>query len=557
MKESRDILSLFEALNNHEVFTPPRVARSMLDMLPDNIWQNPDTRILDPCTKSGVFLRESFYRLFDGLQEKGEHKALDGHTYNLSEPQQRINHILKNMLFGIATSELTSYVARRTLYGVMEADTDKQLAALDSFEQSSNFHDWSEAEKWRFVDRNKFNEYYDHRLFCTPDYAGFESEGNIFYPADEVARKVVENGSYEIEDMYYPFIEKDTKHKKIVDICGGSMKFDVIIGNPPYQISDGGSGTGISAKPIYHTFVESAINMSPKHICMITPSRWFGGGKGLNNFRRRMLSDSRIAKIVDYPNSKDCFPGVNIAGGVNYFLWSKDNKGGCEFSGKTYKGFVSGIRDITKYNVLIRDNIAAEIIDKIAQKEPIGFLKEQVLSRNPYGLNSKQRGRDSKANCDVKMTHSKGFGYIKKEDLSSNQDTVDKYKVTIGKVVPSNGEVDVTPEKGYRVITTPIIQGPNVVVTESYLVIGCFDTLKEASNFSEFMKLKLPRFIMKQSLTSMNISKDDFQFVPILDWTVKWTDEAIYNKFSLSDEEINYVNYIMREITHQVTVNSY
>ena len=160
MKETRDILVLFEALNNHEIFTPPKLAKEMLDLLPEEVWINPSLKFLDPCTKSGIFLREIFYRLYEGLKAKGVHKAHDGLEYDLSDDQERINHILKNMIYGIATSELTGYVARRTLYGVMEANTDKQLAALESFTKSENYNQWSEEEQLKFVGRNKFNEYY-------------------------------------------------------------------------------------------------------------------------------------------------------------------------------------------------------------------------------------------------------------------------------------------------------------------------------------------------------------------------------------------------------------
>src|SRR5690606_11537496 len=185
MKESRDILTLFEALSSHEVFTPPRVARAMLDLLPEEIWSDPTVRLLDPAVKSGVFLRESFFRFFSSLPAN-KHTGHDGKVYDLSDRQQRINHILKNMLYGIAISELTSYMSRRTLYGVMKANTDKQIASVESFERSSNYESWDEQSRYDFIGRNEFNEHYDHKLFCTPEYRGFEDEGNIFYPVDEV-----------------------------------------------------------------------------------------------------------------------------------------------------------------------------------------------------------------------------------------------------------------------------------------------------------------------------------------------------------------------------------
>lgn len=390
MKESKDILSLFEALNSHEVFTPPRVARQMLDLLPQEIWSDPSMKILDPCTKSGVFLRESFYRLFSSLYGKGIYETENGDIYDLDDKQQRINHILKNMLFGIATSELTAYLSRRTLYGVMKANTDKQISAIEAFEQSSNFHQWTEQEKYNFIGRNKFNEYFDHKLFCTPEYEGFEEEGNIFYPNDEVKKLVMKEDDYEIEDKYFPFIEENTKHKKILDIRGSIMKFDVIIGNPPYQISDGG-GNGASAMPIYQNFVSLAKSLNSKYISFIIPSRWFSGGKGLDLFRFSMLKDKSIKKLVDFQNGKDCFPGTSISGGVCYFIMDRNHNGKCEVVNVMGNKYQSKKRYLDSHSIFIRSNLAIDIVTKI-QKNCTTYFSSIVSSRNPFGLASKTRG---------------------------------------------------------------------------------------------------------------------------------------------------------------------
>jgi len=545
MKESRDILTLFEQLNSHEVFTPPRVARDMLSLLPKDIWCDPSIRILDPCVKSGVFLREALYLLIDGLAGKGKHVGHDGVEYDLNDGQQRMSHILKNMLFGIATSELTGYISRRTLYGVMEANTDKQTALIDAFEKSKSHKRWTEEEKVRFLVRNHFNEYYDHGLFNTPDYAGFEHEGNIFYPTGEVNKKVDDSDAFIIEDTYYPFIEEQVSHGKIQQIKDGQMKFDVVIGNPPYQISDGGSGNGISAKPVYHKFIASALSINPKFISMIVPSRWFAGGKGLNEFRSSMLSDRRFKVVVDYPNSKDCFPGVNIAGGVNYFLWDKTHNGQCCIKSGANKLDKGSFRFMDEFDVFIRDNIAAQIVSKM-REESMQVLSEQAFARNPFGFDSKARGNSVEFEGSIRLHHSQGLGFVDRKTVLKNTKCVDKFKVTIGKVVPSNGEVDVTPEKGYRVITTPKIYMPGEIFTESYLMLGAFDSMIEAENFQYFMTQKIPRYLMKQTLTSMNISKSNFDFVPLLDWHKKWTDDDVAKHLGLTDEQWEHINYVMR-----------
>jgi site-specific DNA-methyltransferase (adenine-specific) len=384
MKESNDILTLFESLNNHEVFTPPRLARDMLSTIPKEVWFDPNIRVLDPCVKSGVFLREAMYLLFEGLLGKGLHTGPDGVTYDLSNPKQLMRHILKNMLFGIATSELTGYLSRRTLYGVMEANTDKQTALIDSFQKSKNNRDWSEEEKVNFLIRNRFNDYYDHNMFNVPQYKGYEYEGNIFYPREEVQKKVVEDGNYEIEDTYYPFIEGDTLHAKIQHIRSGKMKFDVIIGNPPYQVSDGG-GMGTSAIPIYQKFIENAIDMSPRFISMITPARWYSGGKGLDGFRAKMLSSKKIREIHDYIDATDIFPGVQIKGGVSYFLWDKKHDDDCKVVSHNRKSAISeSIRPLKEegLDVFVRFNEAISILRKIRAKEEPTIISN-VSSRMP------------------------------------------------------------------------------------------------------------------------------------------------------------------------------
>lgn len=319
------------------------------------------------------------------------------------------------------------------------------------------------------------------------------------------------------------------------------MKFNVIIGNPPYQKNDGGSGNGISAKPLYHHFVNNAKSLNPNYISFIIPSRWFAGGKGLNDFRSEMLNDNRISHLIDFSNSKDCFTNVNIAGGVCYFLWNKDYSGECEVVNKFKKHEYKQKRFLNEYPIFIRNNIAINIAKKVKIKSK-NFLNEFVYSRNPFGFVSKERGnkKENKKN-NIKLFHSQGFGFVHIDDIQKNQDIVKNFKVTIGKVVPSNGEVDVTPEMGYKVITTPKIYNPLEIVTESYLVLSDFKTKNEANNFAHFMTLKFTRFLLKQSLTSMNISKYDFMLIPVLDWSKKYNDKDLYEKYRLTEKEIDYI----------------
>ena len=326
-----------------------------------------------------------------------------------------------------------------------------------------------------------------------------------------------------------------------------NMKFDVIISNPPYQLNDGGSGTGISAKPIYQYFVQAAKKLNPRYMTMIIPSRWFAGGKGLDEFRESMLNDKHIRKINDYMSSKDCFPGVNIAGGVNYFLWERDYDGECEISNcANDMETVVQTRSLNEFPVFIRDNRAISIIHKFLTSGDEA-LANHTFTRNPFGFVSKDRGTSSPINKDdLRLISSAGIGYVSRKSVEKNTDEIDKYKVTIGKIVPGNGEVDVDPRNGYKVTTSSRILMPGEIHTESYLLLHGFDTEEKAQNFAAYMALKFPRFMMKHTLSSMNISTQNFAFVPFLDYSKTWTDEELYSRYKLSDEEIAYVDALIR-----------
>jgi site-specific DNA-methyltransferase (adenine-specific) len=324
------------------------------------------------------------------------------------------------------------------------------------------------------------------------------------------------------------------------------MKFDVIVGNPPYQLADGGSGP--SASPLYHRFVQQAKKLMPRFISMIIPSRWFAGGKGLDEFRDEMLNDNRINVIVDFPNSADCFEGVDIAGGVNYFLWSQEYSGDCMV--RTIRGgSISEMkRPLNEYDIFVRSNESLSIIRKV-EKSNVKKMDEIVLSRNPFGFASKDRGqrKESKSHY-IKLIHSQGNGFVSEGEVLKNIDLVPKWKVSIGKLVPSNGEVGVDPSKGYNAMTQPRLMLPNEVITDSYLVLATFNTENEARNFEQYMKLKTPRFLMHETYSSMNISRSNFRFVPFLDYNKKWSDEIIYEMFGFTDKEINFIEGMIRSM---------
>ena len=277
-----DVLECIANLSNDEVFTPPKIANAMLDLLPKELFCNPETKFLDPCSKSGVFLREIAKRLLDGLKTQ------------IPDLQKRVDHIFKNQIYGISLTNLTSLLSRRSVYCCKYAN--KKYSVTDFKTESGNIF-WTEANHlW-------INE---KCLHCGISKTSFDAQF-----------------SSKTEKHAYQFI-----HNKMPGELQ-EMKFDVIIGNPPYQMSDGG-GTGSSAIPLYHRFVEKAKCLNPRFLTMIIPSRWFTGGKGLDYFRDEMLHDERIRELHDFGNANDCFPGVAIEGGVCYFLWDREQKGLCK-----------------------------------------------------------------------------------------------------------------------------------------------------------------------------------------------------------------------------------
>jgi site-specific DNA-methyltransferase (adenine-specific) len=323
------------------------------------------------------------------------------------------------------------------------------------------------------------------------------------------------------------------------------MKFDVIIGNPPYQLNDGGSGNGISAKPLYHLFVTQSKKLFPSYLLMIIPSRWFAGGKGLDEFRHEMLNDSHIHYLIDYPKSRECFPNVDIAGGVCYFLWERNYKGIC-----TIKTIMNGKTDtrtrrLNEFDIFIRDNMGLDIIHKIRAKNKKS-MASIVYSRNPFGFVSSARGSQCHQLNSIKLYSSAGWGFVNRNEINKNNELIPNYKVFIGKVNPDRGGVNNASDKKMNVTTRVGILNPDEIMTETYLLLQSFENKKEAENCASFYKTKFVRFLISQTITSMNITKDNFQFVPLQDFSEPWTDEKLYKKYNLTQEEINFIESMIR-----------
>ena len=335
---------------------------------------------------------------------------------------------------------------------------------------------------------------------------------------------------------------------------GQPMKFDAIVGNPPYQEMDGG-GKGYSAKPVYNYFVGEAKAIEPHYISMITPSRWFSGGKGLDDFRAEMLQDKHLRKIVDYADNEALFSNVSIVGGVNYFLWDSSYNGDCEVTSIRGENAVTLNRDLSEYDIFIRNNNALQLIRRM---EASGDRKmdDVVYPRNVFGISSDLRGQDNKdekhqlALFSSQKSNSMAMSYISGDEVQKQHELIGKYKVIMGKVVPRGGEVGVDPSVGYRVTSTLQVLSPGSVFTDSYLLLAAFDSKAEAIHFAEYMCLKFPRFLLHETYSSMNISKQNFRFVPFLDYSKEWTDKKLFKRYGCNEEEISMIESIIRPMEY-------
>lgn len=487
-----DILDCLAQLSNDEVPTPPSLARAMLDQLPEAVWSDPGLRWLDPCCKSGVFLREIVSRLLNGLAEW--------------EPdfEKRREHIFRNMVFGAAITEITGDVSRRTVYYSRNASGEHSVTSFDD-----------EAGQLPFVPAQHDFEKGRCRICGAPeDLERGDSRENYAY--------AFVHGAYPTEEMR-------------------DMNFDVILGNPPYQIdSDGNTRT----KPIYQLFVERAIEMDPRYVLMITPSRWFAGGLGLEGYRSRMLNDHRLSRVVDYPLSKDCFPGVKIRGGVSYFLWDREHSGGCTI--QTVRGEDVGkpmTRNLDAYDVFVRFNEGVGIIEKVrAAEDPT--LDERVSSLVPFGLRAKFREYVEPDSAGAIALHVMGrkVEWIDPASVTNNRQWLPKWKTLLH---AAYGEDHDGP---YTVIANPLVAAPESACTETYLVIGAFDSEEEAENLAAFLRTRFARFLIWLRMNTQHVRRELFAFVPDLDWTRSWSDEDLYRRFDLSEAEIEIIETNVREM---------
>lgn len=511
-----DVLTCIANLSNDEVFTPPEFANRMLDTLTEawaanhggaNLWADKSVKFLDPCTKSGVFLREITRRLTQGLEQA------------IPDLEKRVNHILTKQVFGIGITQLTSLLARRSVYCSRHARGEHSIAKSFSTDDGNIWfqrlnHTW---------DGNKCR-------YC--------GAGRSVFDRAEV-----------LENHAYAFIHTGNIKARLAELFGGNMQFDVIIGNPPYQMTGGGGGTNDSA--IYDLFVEQAIRLEPRFLSMVIPSRWMAGGRGMDEFRNTMLSGQHLSHIVDYPNSAQVFPSVDLKSGVCYFLWDSAHDGDCSATlirGEEVVG--PTLRKLNEYDVFIRDVRAAAILKKVLKQKEASF--ENLLTGDtPFGLATNFTGfrpsepRDDEVKVYASSNAGRRIGAMKRSLITKNTHLIDAWKVLAPQAGPGNSGGHVLPD---MVLGKPVVAEPNSVCTQTWIVAGPLKSKKQAEVVACYLQTSFARFIVSLRKISQHAMRGVYHWLPQQDWNQAWTDEALYKKYGITEAEIAFINRMVRPV---------
>ena len=500
-----DVLECIANLSSDEVFTPPSLVNQILDDIAvcwtidndgANIWEDENVTFLNPFAKSGVFLREITKRLVDGLENK------------IPDLQERVEHILTRQVFGIAITKLTSLLTRRSLYCSKYANGMHSI--VKSFdEEDGNIWFKSIEHTWK----NKK---------CT--FCGASKE---FYTRDS-----------EKETHAYALIHTDNMKYLDSHIFGRDMRFDVVIGNPPYQLSDGGHGR--SASPIYHKFIEQAKKLSPRYLCMVIPARWYSGGKGLDSFRKEMLADKNLRVLVDFENSSEVFPGVDIAGGICYFLRSHIESDMCKVLNSKEGEIKASERKLDEFKIFIRQSQAISIIRKIKKAESkSGRISEIISPRKPFGIVGNYPPTNKGVPCH--FTQKIGLKYAKLQDIKDKGNLLGKWKLLIPRA-PIAGQTDFSKPVGFYYEGNVKIAKPGECCTESWLVAYSADSKKEIMSFKSYLFTKTFRFLLLQAVVSQDVSREKFFLVPDLGkYNQTFTDEILRKRWNITENEWSYI----------------
>ncbi|MBV1711576.1 MAG: Eco57I restriction-modification methylase domain-containing protein [Desulfomicrobium sp.] len=505
-----DVLTCIANLSNDEVFTSPEFANRMLDTLAKswaasnggaNIWADSSVKFLDPFTKSGVFLREITTRLLVGL------------VAEIPDLQARVDHILTRQVFGIGITRLTSLLARRSLYCSKHANGEHSVAGAFASDEGNIWferieHSWKE---------NKCE-------FCGAPRALFDRETGL-------------------ENHAYAFIHTGDIKTRMGELFGGDMQFDVIIGNPPYQMTGGGGGTNDSS--IYHLFVEQAFNLEPRFVCMVIPSRWMAGGRGMEDFRTKMLSSEKLVELVDFPVSKDVFPGVEVKGGISYFLWEKAHTGRTNVTtirGEEVIGPVA--RDLYEFDVFVRDTRAVDILHKV-QATAAPSIIDILTADTPFGIATNfdgfsDNGKPGSVALHMVRKGKRSVVYLQRNDIRKNAHLIDRWKVLTPEAGSDGGQK--IPDV---VLGKPLIAAPGSVCTQSFLAFWVTSEA-EAKSLQSYLSTKFFRFLVSLRKITQHALRSTYTWVPQQSWSRTWTDAMLYEKYGLSQDQIDYIEAVIK-----------
>jgi site-specific DNA-methyltransferase (adenine-specific) len=504
-----DVLTCIANLSNDEVFTPPELANRMLDTLAEawaanhggaNLWADKNVTFLDPFTKSGVFLREIASRLTEGLKEE------------IPNLEKRVDHILTKQVFGIAITQITSLLARRSVYCSKHAQ-GKHSIAKDFASDDGNIWFQRMEHAW---DGNKCK-------FCG-------------------APKVILDRAKDLENYAYAFIHTDNIKTQLTEIFGENMQFDVIIGNPPYQMKGGAGGSSDSS--IYHLFVEQAKKLEPKFLSMVIPSRWLAGGRGLDEFRKEMLGSHKLLKLVDFPVSSEVFPNVEVKGGVCYFLWSGEHEGQCDVTVIRGGDEMTSCRQLDEFDVFVRNPKAVGILRKVLKfgEQPI---TGSLTADTPFGIATNFDGfHEKKKAGDVALYYVRSgkrkIGFVPRSTITKNASLIDMWKVLVPKAGSDGGQK--IPDS---VLGKPWLGAPPSVATQTFLAFYVASE-QEAQSIESYYRTKFFRHLVSLRKLTQDALRPMYSWVPIQSWDRQWTDKALYKKYGLTKEEIDYVESVIR-----------
>ena len=427
--------------------------------------------------------------------------------------EKRVNHILTKQVFGIGITHLTSLLARRSVYCSKHANGEHSIAkGFDS--KAGNI--WFERLEHTWGDTK-----------C--EFCG--------------APKAILDRDEGLENYAYAFIHTNDIKARIAELFGDDMQFDVIIGNPPYQMKGGAGGTSDSS--IYHLFVEQAKNLEPRFLSMVIPSRWLAGGRGLDEFRSEMLNSGHLGSLTDFQDSGEAFPGVQIKGGICYFLWDAAHKDSCAVT--SVAGGVENHqegRNLGEFDVFVRDERALGILRKVLAKQEQSVV-DMVSGDTPFGIATNfqewsEKSGKGKIELHLINRTKRTVGYVDRSVIRKNADAIDVWKVLIPEAY---GAGETFP---HQILGKEIVAEPPSVCTQSYLVVAPFQSERAAKSFASYYRTRLFRFLVSLRKITQHALRSTYSWVPQQTWNKTWSDEMLYEKYGITKNEIAFINSMIR-----------